>query len=71
MRAPAIMTYLEVDDDQDDDDGGYQVRNVRRILPIEGLLDGVELVLLGQEEVEKCDDGTFELSTLLRADGDG
>ena len=71
MRAPAIMTYLEVDDDQDDDDGGYQVGNVRRILPIEGLLDGVKLVLLGQEEVEKGDDGSFELSTLLRADGDG
>ena len=71
MRAPAIMTYLEVDDDQDDNDGGYQVGNVRRILPIEGLLDGVKLVLLGQEEVEKCDDGSFELSTLLCADGDG
>jgi hypothetical protein len=32
---------LEVDDDQDDNDGSYQVGYVRRILPIEGLLDGV------------------------------
>merc|ERR1712051_1083212 len=30
-----------------------------------------ELILLGQEEVEKGDDGSFEFSTLLRADGDG
>ena len=65
------MTYLEVDDDQDDDDSGYQVGDVRSVLPIEGLLDGVQLVLLGQEEVEKGDDGSFEFSTLLRADGDG
>ena len=65
------MTYLEVNDDQDDNDGGYQVGNVRSVLPIEGLLDGVKLVLLGQEEVEKGDDGSLELSTLLRADGDG
>merc|ERR1712051_37944 len=32
---------LEVDDDQDDDDSGYQVGDVRSVLPIEGLLDGV------------------------------
>ena len=41
MRAPEIMTYLEVDDDQDDNDSGYQVGDVRGVLPIEGLLDGV------------------------------
>merc|ERR1712051_807967 len=51
---------LEVNDDQDDDDGGYQVGDVWRVLPIECLLDSVKLILLGQEEVEKCDDGSFE-----------
>ena len=70
MRVPAIKTYLEVDDDKDDNDCGYQVGDVWCVLPIECLLDGVKLVLLGQEEVEKGDDGSFEFSTLLCADGD-
>ena len=71
MRAPAIMTYLEVNDDQDDDDGGYQVGDVRRVLPIECLLDSVKLILLSQEEVEKRDDCSFEFSTLLCANCNG
>ena len=70
MRAPVIMTYLEVNDDQDDNDCGYQVGDVRRVLPIECLLDSVKLIRLGQEEVEKCDDGSFKFGTLLCADGD-
>ena len=71
MRAPVIMTYLEVNDDQDDNDCSYQVGDVRRVLPIECLLDSVKLIRLGQKEVEKRDDGSFEFSTLLCADGDG
>ena len=71
MRTPAIMTYLEVNDDQDDDDCRYQVGDVWRVLPIECLLDSVKLIRLGQEEVEKRDDCSFEFGTLLCADGDG
>lgn len=40
-------------------------------MAVEGLLQCVDLVLLGAEEVEESDDGTFEFSTLLRADSDG
>ena len=65
------MTYLEVDDDQDGDYGGDQLRNIRRVLAIEGLLKGVDFVLLGAQEVEQSNDGTLELGSLLRADRDG
>ena len=63
-------TYLEVDDDEDNNDGGDEVADVGRVLAVKGLLQRVELVLLGEQEVEQRDDGTFELGTLLRADCD-
>jgi hypothetical protein len=62
---------LEIDDDEDDEDCGEQIAYIRRVLPIESLLQGVELVRLGQQEVEESNDGALELSALLRADGDG
>lgn len=65
------LTYLEIDDDEDDEDCGEQIAYIRRVLPIESLLQGVELVRLGQQEVEESNDGALELSALLRADGDG
>lgn len=39
-------------------------------MTVEGLLEGENFVLLGQEEVEESDDGTLELSSLLSANGD-
>ena len=39
-------------------------------MPVEGLLERVDLVLLGAQEVEESDDGSFELGTLLSADRD-
>jgi len=60
---------LEIDDHKGDDDGGQEVAEIWCILAIEGLLQSIELVRLGQEEVEKGDDGSLELSTLISSDG--
>ena len=65
------ITYLEVDNDQNDDNCGDQVGDIWRVLTVESLLQRVDLVLLGAQEVEESDDGSFELSTLLCADSDG
>jgi len=61
---------LEVDDDEHDNDCGDQVAKVWSVLSVEGLFDTVELVWLGQEEVEESDDGTLELGSLVGSDGD-
>jgi hypothetical protein len=60
---------LEVNDDQSNDDGGDQVAEVWSILSVEGLLESVELVWLGQEEVEKSDDASLEFSSLISSNG--
>jgi hypothetical protein len=61
---------LEVDNDEDDDDGGNQVEKIWSILSVEGLLQSVKLVWLGKHEVEKSDDGTLEFGSLVSSDGD-
>ena len=70
--APVLegLTYLEVNDDEDDKDSGHQVADVRCVLPIEGLLQGIELVRFCEQEVEKSDDCTLKLGTLLGTNGD-
>ena len=64
------MTYLEVDYDEDYDNGGDQVADIGRVLTVESLLDSVELVLFGEQEVEKGDDSSFKLSTLFSSNCD-
>lgn len=64
-------TYLEVDDDEDNDNRGDQVADIGRVLTVEGLLKSKDLVGLGEEEVEESDDGAFELDTVLGLDRDG
>jgi hypothetical protein len=64
-------TYLEVDDDEDYEHGGEQTGQVGRVLSVEGVLEGVDFVALGEEEVEESDDGSFELGSLVSSDGDG
>lgn len=61
---------LEVDDDEDNDHGRDQLRNVGCVLSVEGLLDRIEFVLLGPQEVEKRNDCSFELGSLLSANSD-
>lgn len=62
---------LEVDDNEGHDNGSQQVGNVGRVLSPEGLLKGVKLVLLGEQEMEQSNDSAFKLSTLLSTDGHG
>jgi len=65
------LTYLEVNDYKDDDHSGEEVRKIRRILSVESILKRVELVALGQQEVEKSNDCALKLGALLGSDGDG
>jgi len=65
------LSYLEVDNDQEDEDGGEEVVNVGEARSVEGLLEGSELVGVGNQKVEKSNDSTFVLSTLLGLDGNG
>lgn len=64
------MTYLEVNDNQSDDEGSDQVAEVWSILSVEGLLQSVKLVWLGQQEVEQGNDAAFEFSSLVSSNGD-
>ena len=52
---------LEVDDDQEDDDGREQVGDVGQRRAVEGFFEGLDLVPTGQQQVEERDNGTFEL----------
>jgi hypothetical protein len=62
------LTYLEIDDDKHDHDGGNEAGEIGRILSVEGLLEGVDLVALGEEEVEQGDDCALVLSALVSSD---
>lgn len=59
------LTYLEVNDDEYDEYCGKQVWKIGSVLPVEGVLQSVELVALSEEEVEESDDCALELGTLL------
>ena len=37
-------------------------------MPVEGLLESVKLVWLGQHEMEESDDGAFEFGSLISSD---
>lgn len=62
-------TYLEVDDDKDDNDSGNEIQQIWSILSVECLLEAIQLVWLGKQEVEQSNDGTFELSSLISSNG--
>ena len=62
---------LEVDDDQEDEDGRHDVGDVRQVLAVEGLLERAPLVGAGQDEVEECDERALELGAAAGVDGGG
>jgi len=62
---------LEVNDDEEDEDGSEQVVQVGETLSVESLLEGSDLVGFGDQEVEEGDDGTFVLSTSFSDNGNG
>ena len=51
---------LEVDDDGEDEDGGYEVHEVWEAFAPEGLAESAAFVVPGEEEVEEGDYGAFE-----------
>lgn len=59
---------LKVDDDQEDDEGGDQVHDVRKTVPVEGLLESSALVVPGEKQVEKSDESTFKFGTTSSVD---
>lgn len=62
---------LEVDDSGENDESRQEVHHVRKVLAIEGFLQGTLLVGPGQEEVEQSDDGALELRATASVDGRG
>ncbi len=63
------MTYLEIDDNEGNNDGCEQVAKVWSILSVNSLLKTIELVWLGQHEMEEGDNGAFEFGSLISSDG--
>ena len=63
-------TYLEVNHNKHDDDGGEQIAQVWSTLPLERLEDSLNRVSLREEEVDKSDDGSLELSALVGPNSD-
>jgi len=56
---------LEVNDNECDNDCGEQVAKVWSILSVNGLLNTIELIWLGQQEMEQGDDSSLELCSLV------
>lgn len=62
---------LEVDNNQEHEDGGHEVGTVGEVLSVEGFLEGADLVATGDEQVEESNEGTFELGTTAGVDRGG
>lgn len=62
---------LEVDNNDENEDCSEEVGNVREVLPVECLLESTDLVVTGEQEVEKGDDGSLKLSSTASVDGGG
>ena len=43
---------LEVDDNKEDKDSGQEVGDIGKVLPVEGLAEGTDLVSSGDQKVE-------------------
>ena len=62
---------LEVDDDGKDNDSRDEVHDVGKTITPESLAEGAALIVPGEEEVEKSDNGAFELGAATNVDGGG
>jgi hypothetical protein len=54
---------LEVNDNNEHNDGCEQVGDVGEVLSVEGLLEGASLILTSDQQMEESDNGTLELSS--------
>ena len=68
-RRGRIWTHLEIDHHCEDEDGGDQIHEVGEILAVEGLSKGSDLVSACGQQMEQCDDGTFEFHSCWRRRG--
>ena len=57
---------LEIDDDEENEDGGHQVGDVRQVGAVEGFLERANLVRAREEQVEEGDDRAFKLGASAR-----
>ena len=62
---------LKVNDNDKDKDSGEKVGQVGKILTVEGLFESANLVVAGDEQVEKSNNGSLEFSATARVDGCG
>jgi len=62
---------LEVNDNDEDQNGSQKVGQVRKILTVESLFKGLDLVGTSDEKVEEGNDGSFEFGTTSSVDGGG
>jgi len=61
---------LEINDNECHNNCSEKVAKIWCVLSINCLLDTIELIWLGQQEVEKSDDATLEFSSLISSNGD-
>ena len=62
---------LEVYHHSEDEDGGEEVHQVGKVLPVESLPESPDLVLPGGQEMEEGDHGSLELGAAAGVDGGG
>lgn len=67
----AFKLALEVDNDDEDQDGGQEVEDVGQVLAVERLLERANLVGAGDEQVEEGDDRALELGSATVVDRRG
>eukprot|EP00959_Pyramimonas_sp_CCMP1952_P176243 3682721-Pyramimonas_sp.AAC.2 len=70
-RVTFQSAHLEVDHDEEDEDGGQEVGHVRKVLSVERLLQRADLVSAANQQMEQSDDGTLQLSATAGVDGRG
>ncbi len=56
-------TYLEVDNNSKDECSSQQVGKIGEILAIESFLQSSHFVLTGDQQMEQCNDSSFEFSS--------
>ena len=62
---------LEVDNNEEDNNSGEEVDNIRETRTVESITEGTDLILTGDQAVEQGDDGTFEFLTTTIIEGGG
>ena len=70
-RKKGDVTTLEVNDDDEDEDGGYEIPHVGQVGPQERLADGLQLVGPRDEQVDEGDECPLELRPAPGVDGRG